>query len=52
LDGKSINARREILHSLLALNHQRHKEEVAAGLVDEEGKVIKKKEEKKKGKKP
>ena len=44
-------ARREILRLLLELNHARHAEEVAAGLVDTTGKVIKKKAEaKKKGK--
>jgi len=35
-------ARREILRSLLELNHARHAEEVAAGLVDENGKALKK----------
>jgi hypothetical protein len=34
-------ARREVLDRLLALNHQRHAEEVAAGLVDESGKPLK-----------
>jgi hypothetical protein len=37
------SARRQILQELLKLNHERHKEEVAAGLVDENGKVLKKK---------
>jgi len=41
----SNQARRIILRELLALNHKRHAEEVAAGLVDEKGKVIKKKDE-------
>jgi hypothetical protein len=45
----SNDARRIILRELLALNHKRHAEEVAAGLVDEKGKVIKKKD---KGEKP
>lgn len=36
-------ARREILDRLLELNHQRHAEEVAQGLVDEKGKVLTKK---------
>jgi len=40
----SNDARRMLLRELLALNHKRHAEEVAAGLVDEKGKVIKKKE--------
>lgn len=40
----SHDARRIVLRELLALNHKRHAEEVAAGLVDENGKVIKKKE--------
>lgn len=35
-------ARREILRSLLELNHARHAEEVAAGLVDANGKTLKK----------
>jgi hypothetical protein len=35
-------ARRQILQELLKLNHERHKEEVAAGLVDENGKMLKK----------
>lgn len=34
-------ARREVLGRLLLLNHQRHAEEVAAGLVDENGKPLK-----------
>jgi hypothetical protein len=42
----SNEARRTILERLLALNHQRHGEEVAAGLVDEKGKVLKKKSKK------
>ena len=33
-------ARREVLDRLLLLNHQRHAEEVAAGLVDESGKPL------------
>jgi hypothetical protein len=37
----SNDARRIILRELLALNHRRHAEEVAAGLVDEKGKRIK-----------
>jgi hypothetical protein len=37
-------ARKDILRSLLELNHTRHTEEFAAGLVDENGKVLKKKE--------
>jgi hypothetical protein len=37
------SARRQILQELLQLNHARHKEELAAGLVDENGKVLKKK---------
>lgn len=41
----SKDARRIVLRELLALNHKRHAEEVAAGLVDENGKVIKKKGE-------
>jgi len=41
----SNDARRVILRELLALNHKRHAEELAAGLVDEKGKVIKKKGE-------
>jgi len=36
-------ARREILRRLLELNHRRHEEEVAAGLVDQDGKRIEKK---------
>jgi hypothetical protein len=43
------SARRQILQELLKLNHERHKEEVAAGLVDENGKVLKKKGKKEKG---
>lgn len=43
------SARRQILQELLKLNHERHKEEVAAGLVDENGKVLKKKGKKDKG---
>lgn len=39
----SLAARREILKRLLELNHQRHEEEFAAGLVDKDGKRIKKK---------
>ena len=38
----STAARKEILRGLLALNHERHAEEVAAGLVDENGKLLKK----------
>ena len=38
----STEARKEILRRLLALNHERHAEEVAAGLVDENGKLLKK----------
>ena len=45
-------ARKEILRSLLKLNHERHAKEVAAGLVDETGKVIKKKGESVVKKKP
>jgi hypothetical protein len=41
----SNDVRKIILRELLALNHKRHAEEVAAGLVDEKGKVIKKKGE-------
>ncbi|HUX21124.1 MAG TPA: type IIL restriction-modification enzyme MmeI [Spirochaetia bacterium] len=37
-------ARRLILQKLLELNHQRHAEEVAAGLVDEKGKILKRKD--------
>ncbi len=37
----STEARKEILRRLLALNHKRHAEEVAAGLVDENGKLLK-----------
>ncbi|HUX20840.1 MAG TPA: type IIL restriction-modification enzyme MmeI [Spirochaetia bacterium] len=40
----SNTARNLILHKLLELNHQRHAEEVAAGLVDEKGKILKKKD--------
>jgi len=47
----STQARKLILSELLALNHRRHAEEVATGLVDESGKIIKKKDEKKMGKK-
>jgi len=39
----SPEARREVLKRLLELNHQRHAEEVAAGLVDAAGKPLKKK---------
>ncbi|HET8843871.1 MAG TPA: hypothetical protein VFN35_20575, partial [Ktedonobacteraceae bacterium] len=39
----SEEARREVLDRLLLLNHQRHAEEVAAGLVDESGKPLKSK---------
>lgn len=39
----SLAARREILKRLLELNHQRHEEEFAAGLVDKDGKRIRKK---------
>ena len=39
----SLAARKEILKRLLELNHQRHEEEFAAGLVDRDGKRIKKK---------
>lgn len=38
----STPARKAILSELLKLNHARHAEEVAAGLVDENGKVLKK----------
>jgi hypothetical protein len=38
----SDGARKTILAQLLKLNHQRHAEEVAAGLADEKGKAIKK----------
>jgi hypothetical protein len=41
----SNQARKLILQELLKLNHQRHAEEVVAGLVDENGKIIKKKDE-------
>lgn len=37
----SEEARREVLDRLLLLNHQYHAEEVAAGLVDENGKPLK-----------
>jgi hypothetical protein len=37
------SARRKILQDLLKLNHECHRVEVAAGLVDENGKVLKKK---------
>jgi len=47
----STQARKLILSELLKLNHQRHAEEVAAGLVDENGKVIKKKDDTKKAQK-
>ena len=40
----STYARKEIPRLLLKLNHERHAEEVAAGLVDENGKRLKKKE--------
>lgn len=39
----STSARKIILTELLKLNHARHAEEVAAGLVDEKGKLLKKK---------
>ena len=39
----ALAARKEILKRLLELNHQRHEEEFAAGLVDRDGKRIKKK---------
>jgi len=42
----SNNARLEILQRLLALNHERHKEEFEAGLVDKDGKPLKKKSKK------
>jgi hypothetical protein len=42
----SNNARREILQRLLALNHERHKEEAETGLVDEKGRPLKKKAKK------
>jgi hypothetical protein len=42
----SNEARRTILERLLALNHQRHQEEFAAGLVDEKGRPLKKKAKK------
>ena len=41
----SNDVRKIILRELLALNHKRHAEEVAAGIVDEKRKVIKKKGE-------
>jgi hypothetical protein len=44
----SENARLEMLRRLLALNHERHKEEFEAGLVDENGKPLKKKAKKSK----
>jgi hypothetical protein len=44
----SNSARREILQRLLALNHERHEEEFKAGLVDKEGKPLKKKSKKSK----
>ena len=52
----SNDVRKIILRELLALNHKRHAEEVAAGLVDEKGRVIRKKgevssESKKRGRK-
>ena len=37
----SETARREVLDRLLLLNHQRHEEEVKAGLVDTNGKPVK-----------
>jgi len=42
----SEHARLEILRRLLALNHKRHKEEFEAGLVDKDGKPLKKKSKK------
>jgi hypothetical protein len=39
----SNDARKIVLQELLKLNHQRHADEEAAGLVDKEGKAIKKK---------
>ena len=39
----STSARKIILTELLKLNHARHAEEVAAGMVDEKGKLLKKK---------
>ena len=36
------DARKEIMARLLKLNNDRHKQEVAAGLVDETGKLLKK----------
>jgi hypothetical protein len=42
------SARRQILQELLKLNHERHKEELAAGLVDENGKAKKNKGKKEK----
>ena len=38
----STEARKEILRRLLGLNHERHAEEMAAGLVDENGRLLKK----------
>jgi len=38
----SNTARKAILAELLKLNHTRHAEELAAGLVDENGKILKK----------
>jgi hypothetical protein len=38
----SNHARKLALQEFLKLNYQRHVEEVAAGLVDEDGKIIKK----------
>jgi hypothetical protein len=40
----SNSAREIVLTELLKLNHQRHSEEVKAEVVDEDGKVIRKKE--------
>jgi hypothetical protein len=37
------SAHRQILQDLLKLNHERHRAEVASGLVDDNGKVLKKK---------
>jgi hypothetical protein len=42
----SEHNRLEILRRLLALNHERHKEEFEAGLVDKDGKPLKKKSKK------
>lgn len=39
-------ARKEIMHRLLKLNNERHQQEVEAGIVDENGKLIKKTEKK------